>query len=278
MNTTTPKTTTRHNRKPLAFATLAEPTRQPGEPATAGADEPAEAAEPAAPTPAKKPISDATMLGMAGGALLTLSAAALWRDLSLSPAHLVTAGASVGLAASMATSRRRLSGLGLLTLMGATAVGGAWYALWHEKLLLPAMAVILLAAILNAVLAYPRARQLGDRMRSGQIFALFTVATLVATSAGYFQFLTLGTDNLARRLVLTLLWALVGVGLVVTSGKRKEPAMRYSGCALLSVAMGKVLLYDTTHLAGLLQVAVLGLSGAVFLVGALLLRRQQPQQ
>jgi hypothetical protein len=238
-------------------------------------DDPAGAA--AAPL-AKKPPSDTSMLGIAGGALVALSAAFLWRDLSLSPAYLVTAGASVGLAASMAMSRRRISGLGLLLLMGATVVGGAWYALMRNALLLPAMAVILLGAVLNLVLAYPRAQKLGDRMRTGQIFALFTGATLVTTSATYFQFLTLGTDNLARRLVLTLLWSLIGVGLVVRGGKVKELAMRYSGYALLAAALGKVLLYDTTHLAGPLRVAVLGLSGAVFLIGSLVLRRQpQPQ-
>jgi uncharacterized membrane protein len=194
--------------------------------------------------------------------------------MDLSPAHLVTVCAGAGLGASLVLSRRHIAGLGLLGLLVATVAGGIWYALDKTALLIPAMGVILLGAVLNVALAYPRARRMGHLMRIRQIFVLSTLATLVGTSACYFHFLTLGVEGLGRRLVLTLLWALLGVGLVIQGGRSKEVAMRYSGYALLAAATLKVLLYDTTHLSGSLRVSVLGLSGALLLAGSLRSKRR----
>lgn len=230
-------------------------------------------------TPAK-PLSDTVMLGMAGGGLMALAAAFLWRDLSLSPAYLVTAGATAGLAASMAVGRRSISGLGILGLFAATLTGGVWYALHRTPLLLPGLAVAFVAAVLNLLRTYPLARQHGDRMRIGQIFTLLVMSTLTTTSAAYFHFLARNGDSVhvGRRLVLAILWSLLGAGLVVAGGKLKEAAMRYSGYAFIVVAMLKCLLYDTVHLQGSLRVGVLGLSGALLMLGAVLTRRLAPQR
>lgn len=227
---------------------------------------------------ARKKISDTVAMGLAGGGLLALAGAFLWRDLSLSPAHLVTAGATAGVAASLVVKNRRVNGVGILALFAATIVGGGWYAAERKALLLPALGITLLGAILNAVLAYPRARALMDRLRTGQIFALLTLSTLVATTASYFHFFTLGVEGLGRRLVLSLCWSLIGVAMVVMGGKLKEGAIRYSGYAFLLAALAKVLTYDTTHLSGSLRIGVLALSGAMLLGGALLNRRNEAQR
>jgi hypothetical protein len=244
--------------------------------ATLGAGPDAEDAEARQPA---RPMSDQLLLGGAGAALLGIAAVFGWRELRLDPAYLVTLVALGGVMVSGVAKNYRATRTGLLTLLLCALLGGAWYAMQRSAALLPGLFVALGGGLLFLRHGYARARKAGDRVTIGFGFAALVATTLVASWAGYFHFLTAGVavDAVARRLVLTLLWMAAGVALVVVSGKRRELAMRYSGYVFVAAALGKALLYDTTHLGGGLRVIVLLAAGVCLLGGAVLTNRGRQQ-
>lgn len=214
---------------------------------------------------------DRLLLGGAGAVLLVLAGVFGWRELHVDAAFLLTVGAGTGLVLSSLPRRRALRDAGLLITWGAGALGGLWFAAARTPALLPGMALALLTSLLFLFFGYPRARA---QQAAGSValgFAGLVVTVLSASWSLYFHFLTAGVaaDSVARRLVLTVVWALLGVGLVVASSRLREAAMRYAGYVLVLAATCKALLYDTTHLGGGLRVLVLLAAGAVLLGGAL---------
>jgi uncharacterized membrane protein len=219
--------------------------------------------------------SDAARLAIGGGALLLLAAVFLWQDLHLPLAYTVVLLSVLGFALSFLRGPRLFSQAGLLLLLLCAVGGGAWFALTKSVALLPALGLTFGFALSNVVLAYPRARLLGDLQRVRQIWYVFAAAALSASWAFYFRFLTMGIaeDNLLRRLLLTLFWAGVGVALVVTGQRRRENAMREAGLLFVVIAVAKALCYDTTHLYGGLRIATLMGAGLLLLGGAFLSSR-----
>lgn len=227
----------------------------------------------------EKPMSDRVLLGGAGLALLALGGIFGWRELQVDPAYLLTIAAAGGVLASGIDKERLATRSGLLALLLCAGVGGAWYAAARSVALLPGLFVALGGGLLFLVRGYPRARQRRDGGTVALGFGALVATALTASWAGYFHFLTAGLapDEVARRLVLTLLWVVVGVALVVWSGKLRELAMRYAGYVFVAAATAKALLYDTTHLGGGLRVLVLLAAGACLLGGALLATRQEQE-
>lgn len=224
-----------------------------------------------------KPMSDRMLLGGAGLALLALGGIFGWRELQVDPAYLLTIAAAGGVLASGIDKERTATRAGLLGLVLCAGLGGAWYAAVRSVALLPGLLVALAGGVLFLLRGYPRARRRGEGSTVALGFAALVTTTLSASWAGYFHFLTAGLapDEVARRLVLTLLWVVIGVALVVYSGKLRELAMRYAGYVFVVAATAKALLYDTTHLGGGLRVLTLLAAGACLLGGALLATRQE---
>ena len=94
-------------------------------------------------------------------------------------------------------------------------------------------------------------------------------AFLVASAALYFSFLTLGVadESLARRLIPTIGWLAIGLGLLIAARSRTSPPGRV-GVGYIAVALVKALVYDSTHLQGPLRVTVFAAVGALLLAGA----------
>lgn len=217
-------------------------------------------------------LTDAGRLGLLGGALIVLALGFLWADQQLAPAYLIALVAAAGCAASAAPRPRAVAALGLLALLLCAVGGGAWYLLEREPALLPGLLLALVGGVANAALAYPRARARGDRRRAAQLLCVLCATVLCGSWALYFQLLTLGVDSLARRLVLTLLWMGLGAGLVARGARRRDAALRWAGYVFTCAALGKAVLYDTTHLHGGLRVLCLGAAGLLLLGGAVLSR------
>lgn len=219
-----------------------------------------------------KPLTDRLLLGGAGALLLGLAGVFGWRELQVDPAYLLTIVATAGLVASSLDKKKLATRAGLITLLLCAALGGAWYATVRSAALLPGLLVAACGGLLFLGRGYPRARYLRDLPTLSLGFGVLVVTTLVASWAGYFHFLTAGVaaDAVARRLVLTLLWVAAGVALVVFGGKQRELAMRNAGYVFVVAAIGKALLYDTTHLGGGLRVLVLLAAGGCLLGGAAL--------
>jgi hypothetical protein len=217
---------------------------------------------------------DRLLLGGAGAALLAVAGVFGWRELHVDVAYLLTAGAGAGLVLSALLKKRALVDAGLLITAGCGALGGLWYAAARNGALLPGMALALLSSLVFLFVGYPRARAQAAARSVALGLGTLVLTVLSASWSLYFHFLTTGVavDSVARRLVLTLCWALFGVGLVVASGRLREAAMRYAGYVLVLAATLKALIYDTTHLGGGLRVLVLLAAGVVLIGGALISR------
>jgi hypothetical protein len=167
---------------------------------------------------------------------------------------------------------------GPIAVLATGVLGGAWYAATKSGLLLPGLAVTLVAAALS-VWRFQRVGAEQDRLQSVVVWYGMTAAVIATSWAFYFHFLTLGFawDDVGRRLVLTLGWLVTGVALVLHGRKRGEGVIRDAGFAFIAIALGKALAYDTTHLSGTLRVAGLAGAGMLMLGGAWLSTRTAPR-
>jgi hypothetical protein len=88
----------------------------------------------------------------------------------------------------------------------------------------------------------------------------------VASGAVYYQLFTVGIaeHQVARRMILTLVWLASGLALIV----RRRPALQAGGRVLAGAAYLKALCYDTTHLDGGLRILALLVTGGLLLGGA----------
>jgi hypothetical protein len=99
--------------------------------------------------------------------------------------------------------------------------------------------------------------------------------------AAYFQLFhasELGDENfLARRVILTIGWLIPGLALVVKGTRHEDRTFQATGVVLTAAALGKLLMYDTVQLEGVLRIASYGLAGVLTLVAGQLLTRKAPQ-
>jgi len=220
----------------------------------------------------------------AGGALFLVAAGFfLWRDLALPPALVALAVAvlSVG-AAWLGAKRGWPPAVGPVALLLTSAGSGLWFLATKDARLLPALGVALVGSLIVLARA-ERRRDLevrsGAELAHGLAWYAFGTALLATTSALYFVFLTTGVaaDSVARRLVPTVLWLALGLGLLVGADRRGRGA-EHVGLALLGVAVVKAAVYDSTHLAGGLRVAMLAAVGGLLVFAGNLLRRPRRQR
>jgi len=223
---------------------------------------------------------DSKVLLAAGGGLVLLSGAFLWHDLQVRPELLVALAAVVTAVLTMTRVPKTQPLFGPIALLATGVIGGFWYAATKEPLLLAALGVTFLASLVAVRRSLRVAATPTDRLHRALTWFGAAIAGLAASWAFYFQFLTLtyASEDIGRRMVLTLAWLLAGAGLVVGGKKRGENAMRDAGFFLGAFAVAKALLYDTTHLYGGMRVAVLGVAGLLLLGTGWLTSRVQAER
>jgi hypothetical protein len=209
------------------------------------------------------------VLAVGGAVFLALAAIFLVRDLALPPETLM--GAAAVLAAVAALLGRRWPAVGPGALLAVAVVSGAWYTTVKSPILLPALVLTALASIVTVVMHERRAAAAPSASPIAGQLAWYAAgaAFLVASGALYFHFLTLGvaSESLVRRLIPTIAWLAIGLGLLIAARKPASPPGQV-GVAFVAVAVLKALVYDSTHLQGPLRVAVFAAVGALLLAGA----------
>jgi hypothetical protein len=213
---------------------------------------------------------DVTALVGAGLALWVIAAVFLWRDLDV-PLEAFLCVASVGAAVlSMVRVPGRYRWVGPGALLLCAAGGAAWFAATTSPLLIAPLGVTLAATAVGLW----RSSVEEKRLRLVLWYAL-TIATLATSFAVYFHLLTLRfmADDVARRLVLSYAWLAFGVVMVARAVWKGETYGRDAGFAALALTLGKVILYDTTHLGGSLRIVLLLGAGALLIGGAVLVAR-----
>ena len=219
------------------------------------------------------------VMGLAGTGLLALAAFFLWRELQVRAEVLLVMAAVAAAVAAFALGRLKVPLLGPVLLLGATGLGGLWYGATREPLLLAGLAVSFLAAVVLAVADRQRPAVESGRARWHRMLSWHGVALsgLVTSFAVYFQIFDASDLSLqgfvARRALLSLGWLLGGVSLVLFGRGRHAPEVRDAGFLVLAAAVTKLLVYDTTHLDGLLRIGALAVGGGVLLASAAGVRR-----
>ena len=213
---------------------------------------------------------DLKVLMSAGVGLLALAGVFLWREVQVPSAALVALGAVAAAIVAMAKVPKQRPLAGPIALIGVTAVGGAWYALLKEPLMLPALGVCLVASAVTAIRMHRQAWDAEDRLQLLLLWHGLTFAGLVTSAAFYFHFLSLGIaqDEIGRRIVLTLTWLVIGLGFVFVAHLRGRPVIRDAGFGFIGIAVAKAALYDTVELSGLLRIGGLAAAGVLLLIGA----------
>ena len=80
------------------------------------------------------------------------------------------------------------------------------------------------------------------------------------------------------QLQLSALWSLAGVAGLVAGLRRRSRAVRMGAWGLLSLAVGKVFLYDLAALTSIYRVASFLALGVLLLTAALAYQRMRPEQ
>lgn len=238
--------------------------------------------------PTMTPSLDVRVLQFAGLGLLALAAVFGWNELELQGV-LISVVVS-GLVTMI--SLQKLEGVmrwisPALLLIAAMVSGAAWLA-FKLPLLLLGVALPVIGAAWVAIRMLREVRQSTPSSVAPGNFAVadlplrvpefltwqtLGLGLLMLTGGAYFHLLTLHVDDLGRRLVLTLVWTLVGLGAVLLGRKLEDTAPRDAGFVVLAAAIAKATLYDTTHLFGGLRIVVLIAVGALLLVGSQLVKR-----
>jgi hypothetical protein len=230
----------------------------------------------------KRPAADAAWLAWGGALLCALAVLFTWGQLAIDSEYLLAVAAlfATGLAVWRRPARR--PDLGVSALVAIAAVSGAWFAggtylglvdanAFHPLPLLLGLGASTAGTVAVALTTW---RSSGERRQGRLVYALVALA-MMASAATYYQLFTVGVaeHQVARRLVLTLVWLASGLALFVRS--RGRASLQNGGRILVAAAYAKALFYDTTHLDGGLRIAALLLTGGLLLGGAYALSRRQ---
>jgi hypothetical protein len=136
------------------------------------------------------------------------------------------------------------------------------------------MGVAWLASTVGVVRGGREPHSRSDRVHNVLLWHGFVLASVIASSGLYFQFLTLGMpDQVGRRLVLTGLWLLAGLVLVGVARRTGQKVARDAAFGFVAMALGKALVYDSLHLAGFLRIGEFAAAGLLLWAGAWAARR-----
>ena len=222
---------------------------------------------------------ESKVMGVAGAGLMVLAAYFLWHELQVPVEVLLVLGAGLAAASAVVLRKLNVQLVGPALLLGATGLGALWYGATREPLLLVGLLVAFGASVVLAVLERRAQLVQSGVARWHRLLSWHGVAVagLVTSLAIYFQIFDASDLSLqgfvARRAILSLGWLLAGVGLVLFGRSRRATEVRDAGFLVLAAAVAKLLLYDTTHLDGLLRVGALAVAGVVLLGSAAAVRR-----
>jgi hypothetical protein len=218
---------------------------------------------------------DWRVLAAAGTAMLVLSVAFLWNDLQVQPELILVAASLVGAGVAL-SSKDRVALLGPAALLLCTVAGGLWFALGRSPLLLIGLAASWLASLIGVIHGGREPKSSGDRVHNVLLWHGFVLATVVSTSALYFQFLALGMpDQVGRKMVLTLVWLVAGLVLLVAAQRREQRVVRDAAFAFVALAVAKALFSDSVQLSGFLRVSEFAIAGALLWTGAWAVARKR---
>jgi hypothetical protein len=231
-----------------------------------------------------RPGSDARWLAWGGALLCALAILFTWGQLAIDSEYLLAVAAFGATALGIWQRPRSRPALGMHLLFLIAAASAAWFGggaylgvvevkAFHPLPLLSGLGLSLAGALAVALTTW---RHVDEKRAAGLVLALVGIG-LLASAAIYYQLFTVGVaeNQVARRLILTLLWLSAGLALFVRS--RGRAALQQGGRILVSAAYFKALLYDTTHLDGGLRILALLITGGLLLGGAWALGRVHPQ-
>jgi uncharacterized membrane protein len=226
-------------------------------------------------TEAKFDLSKA--LRFVGVTLLALTALLIWKEVSLSAVYLLLAGSAVTTITSFVLERKKREIVGPVLSFTTLVIGSGWYAATREPIVLGAISAVF--ATFAGLAWLHRAR--GSGLHRTLVFQGAAWSGLILSMASDFHLFhasEIGDENfLARRVILTIGWLIPGLALVVNGTKREDRTFQATGLVLTAAALGKLLMYDTVQLEGVLRIASYGLAGVLTLVAGQLLTRKAPQ-
>jgi uncharacterized membrane protein len=148
----------------------------------------------------------------------------------------------------------------------------------------PAAAVAALAAVAACLVVQAAWAEEGSRVQMvlralAALTLLYLASTVVVTPFESDSAVdsALLSAHQQGQMVLSVFWALVGVGTMVVGLRRDLGLVRTAGLALLGVAVGKVFLFDLATLTSLYRVVSLVGLGVLLLGGALTWQRLRPR-
>jgi uncharacterized membrane protein len=129
----------------------------------------------------------------------------------------------------------------------------------------------------SLALAHPRLRLGPELARAALVCAvtdLFALLTLVIRYAFQGPDMRAGLREVSLETwTYSAVWALFGLGLLLTGGIRRSPTMRWLALLTLLATAAKVFLFDMARLQGVIRAASFLALGALLLLGALAARR-----
>ena len=137
----------------------------------------------------------------------------------------------------------------------------------------PLAAAAALVAIAAAVFAVSRA-PLGDPDARRGLAAVAALILLYLASVGV---VTAAGATLTGQTLLSVLWALAGVGALICGLRLDDRALRQGALVLLGVTIAKVFLYDMSSLDSMARVGSLIGLGLLLLCGAFAWQRMRPR-
>ena len=227
------------------------------------------------------PSLDSRVLQFAGLGLLALAAVFGWQELELQGVLIAVVASGV---ATLISAQKLEGAMRWLApaLLFVTAMASAmtWLAFKVPLLLLGVVLPVLSAFWVAVRLMRSRQPVVPGPMREFPLrvpefltWQTLGIGLMAITGGAYFHLMTMQVDDIARRLVLTLVWTVLGIGTVVLGRKTNDTAPRDAGFVVLAAAVLKATLYDTTHLFGTLRIGVLVAVGALLLIGSQFLKR-----
>ncbi|MBE2252205.1 MAG: hypothetical protein IAE78_21905 [Myxococcus sp.] len=227
------------------------------------------------------PSLDSRVLHFAGLGLLALAAIFGWQELQLEAVLVAVVASGIATVVSAQRLEGAMRWLAPALLLVTAQVSALTWLAFKVPLLLLGVALPVLGAswvavrLLRSQPPTLTGAMSGLPLRVPEFLTWQTLGLgLMATSGGaYFHLMTMHVDDIARRLVLTLVWTLIGLGLVLLGRRLTDTAPRDAGFVVLAGAVLKATMYDTTHLFGGLRIGVLVAVSALLLLGAQVLKR-----
>lgn len=232
------------------------------------------------------PSLDSRVLHFAGLGLLALAAVFGWQELELQGVLIavVASGIATIISAQKLEGAMRWLAPGLL-FVTAMVSAMTWLAFKIPLLLLGVVLPVLGAIWVAMRLLRSREPVVPGPMREFPLrvpefltWQTLGIGLMALSGGAYFHLMTMHVDDIARRLVLTLVWTLLGLGAVLLGRKTRDTAPRDAGFVVIAAAVLKATMYDTTHLFGGLRIAVLVAVGALLLIGSQFLKRAPAPQ